>query len=533
MGSGASPQVLDPKRANAVLIVLAVIALMVTYVETMIIPGLETFRTFFDNAPISTVAWILTAYLLVGVVATPIVGKLGDIYGKKRMLVIVLVIYAIAVTVAGFTPNIGDALGIPRGNQIYLLIGVRAVQGIGVAMFPLAFAMIGEEFPRPQIARAQGLVSGMFAAGAAIGLFGGAAVTQAFGWQATYHTVIPVAIGALIAAIVLLPESRIRLEETLDYIGAALLGASLAFGIVGLTQAPSWGWGNWSAITVGGLPFGSPECFLIAAILAALFIVRERRIAKPIVDFAKMAERNIWVSNATGMLAGTAMFMFFVGLTYLAELPIVGFGFTPLQFGEMSLPATFANMISAPLVGRWIGLRGPKPAMMLGGVLVAISGFSLVFLNDQWYYLVGASIPLFLGVIMIFIAMTNTVVTSSRPKEVGIQTGMNQTFRNLGTTLGPAIAATILTSFTAVYFIDVGGGVLVPTAPLPTLDAFRYVFGAIGALGVGMIALTSLIRNFRFAADGTRQSLERGPAAPSGATPGAAPSDIGASRPEG
>ncbi|HEV2231196.1 MAG TPA: MFS transporter, partial [Thermoplasmata archaeon] len=185
-GTGPSPaERLDPKRARTTLAILASMGLMVTYVETMVVPALVRFTTFFDSPPISTVAWILSAYLLVGVATTPIFAKLGDIYGKKRILLVVIATYAVAVTVAGFTPQIGAAGGLSRYTQIYLLIGVRGVQGVGMAMFPLAFAMIGEEFPPNRVATAQGIVSAMFAAGATLGLLGGAAITQDFGWQTT------------------------------------------------------------------------------------------------------------------------------------------------------------------------------------------------------------------------------------------------------------------------------------------------------------------------------------------------------------
>ncbi len=515
----ASSNGFDPARARAALIVLAVIAVMVTYVETMIIPGFETFRNFFNSPPISTVTWILTAYLVVGVVATPIVGKLGDIYGKKRVLTGVLVIYAIAVTVAGFTPNIGDFFGVPRESQIYLLIGVRAVQGIGVGMFPLAFAMIGEEFPRNAVAQAQGIVSAMFAVGAAVGLAGGAAITQALGWQATYHTVIPVAVGALLASIYVLRESRVRLHEPLDYPGAAFLGGALAFFLIGLTQAPDWGWGNIYGASVDGFPLGAPILFTFAGVLAVAFIVRELRTSRPIVEFSKMRERNIWVSNAIALFAGTAMFMFFVGLVILAELPtaLIGLGLTAVTFGLLSLPATTGNMVTAPLVGRWIGRSGPKPAMLLGPVLVIAGGLALTFFNREWYELTLAAIPLMLGTVMMFIGMTNTVVTSSRPTEVGVQTGMNQTFRNLGTAIGPALATTILASFTTYYTIMTPGGPVL-AGPSPTLAAFQYVFIGIAAAGMVMFALATLIRNYRFDAAGNRISLARGertPAAPS------------------
>ncbi len=123
---------------------------MVTYVETMVLPAFSNFESFFQVTDASTIAWILSAYLLVGVVVTPIFGKLGDIYGKKRMLLVAMAVYTVAVSIAGFTPNIGAAFGLTRPNQIYVLIAVRALQGVGMAMFPLGFAMLPGGVPGRQ-----------------------------------------------------------------------------------------------------------------------------------------------------------------------------------------------------------------------------------------------------------------------------------------------------------------------------------------------------------------------------------------------
>src|SRR5271156_7200777 len=126
--SPAAPRQYDAKYGRTVLLILSGMAIMVTYVETMVLPAFSNFESFFKVTDASTIAWILSAYLLVGVVVTPIFGKLGDIYGKKRMLLIAMIVYAVAVSLAGFTPNIGAAIGLSRPNQIYVLIAVRALQ---------------------------------------------------------------------------------------------------------------------------------------------------------------------------------------------------------------------------------------------------------------------------------------------------------------------------------------------------------------------------------------------------------------------
>jgi MFS family permease len=518
---------LDPARARAVLLILAGIALMVTYVETMVVPALVKFDEFFGNPPYSLVAWILSAYLVVGVVATPIFGKLGDIFGKKRMLIVTLSVYSIAVTIAGFTPNIGSWVGLTQAQSIYLLVAVRALQGVGMGMFPLAFAMIGDEFPPRQVASAQGIVSAMFAVGAAVGLVGGAYITQNFGWQLTYHTVIPIAFGMLAATAVTLPESRVLLDRPLDVPGGTLLGAALATLLLGLTEGPVWGWANWVGVTFGAVPFGAPEFFVLSAVAAAAFVAWEMRTPNPIVDFARLKERNIILSNTSGLLAGTAMFLMFVTNTLLVQTPGDGLDQTVLTGGLMLVPAAGTMMIAGPLLGQMTGRYGPRPVMVLGGVSMTI-GFLLLSQFDRTILqLILAPIPCMIGMVALFIAMTNLVVLSSRPQETGIQTGMNQTFRNLGTAIGPVLSTAILATFTGVWLTvhPVGtppGFAARILVPLPTLVAYRLVYLTAAGLGALAAILSLFVRNFRILADGTRVGAP-GAVTPSGpATPAAA-----------
>lgn len=491
---------LDPARQRGVLIILSAAALMVTYVETMIIPGLHSFVTFYDNAPLSTVTWILSSYLLVGVAFTPIAGKLGDIYGKKRVLVAILAVYFVAVTCAGFSPNIGAAIGMSRPDQLYLLIGIRGVQGVGMAMFPLAFALIGEEFAKEKVAQAQSIVSAMFSAGASIGLFGGAWITQNFGWQLTYHTVIPIALLVLVLTVLYLEESRVRLRQQLDVPGSLTLALFLAFFMLGLTEGSTWGWGNWSGATLAGIPLGGPEFFVLSLVFLAAFVLIELSSARPIIDFAKIAEHNILLASVVGFFAGLAMFMMFVGIVARAEYPApIGLGKTALDFGYYSLPTTFTNIIVAPIVGTQMRRTGPKFPILLGAGLIVIGGLFLAAYNTAVIDLILGPIPIMTGIIMIFIGMINLVVVSSRPEETGVQTGMNLTIRNLGTAIGPVAAATILTSVATVYYRGTPYQFSGPTA-----GAFQDIFLLIALFGLVAFVFGLMIRNFRFMGRGRR-----------------------------
>ncbi|HEV2875767.1 MAG TPA: MFS transporter, partial [Nitrososphaeraceae archaeon] len=167
------------------LAILSCIATMVMYAETMLIPGIpDLIRDFHVSYSMSS--WILTSYLIAGAVMTPIAGKLSDIYGRKKILLVIMVIYAIGVSIAGFA------------SDVYFMIFARAIQGIGMSMFPIAFGMIRDQFPREKISIGQGVITSMFASGAVVGLTVGGIIVQDYGWQSTFFTIIPIAISLLI-----------------------------------------------------------------------------------------------------------------------------------------------------------------------------------------------------------------------------------------------------------------------------------------------------------------------------------------------
>jgi len=506
----AAGGVFDAGAARAMLLVLAGMALMVTYVETMVLPAFKQFYTFFDGVPYTTIAWILSAYLLVGTVATPIFGKLGDKYGKKQMLLVVMTVYAAAVSLAGFTPNLGDALGIGRANQIYVLIGVRAVQGIGMAMFPLAFAMIPEVFPAARVGQAQGIVSAMFAGGAALGLAGGGWVAQQYGWQLTYHTVIPVAILLVVLAYLVVRESPHRETKPIDLPGVASLGFALAMFMFGITEGSAWGWTSFSAVQFGALPWGVPEFFLLAVFGTVFFLAWEPRARFPIVSFTALKQRNIWVSNVNGVFVGFAMFLFFVTLVLLSENPYSpGFGLTEFQFGLVALPSAVSMLAFGPFLGRNVSRVGPKPVMLLGFALTGIGMAGLAFVHGSIYSTVLFTIPAMVGNVAVLIAMSNVIVLSVSPRELGIQTGMNQTFRNLGSAIGPVIATTIVASFLAPVLVAPGH-----TADVPANVGYVFVFGLGAAVSLIGFLLSLTLRNFRYSAEGIRDDAPSGRASP-------------------
>jgi MFS family permease len=496
---------LDPRYARTVLAILAGMALMVTYVETMVLPAFSNFESFFRVTDASTIACILSAYLLVGVVVTPIFGKLGDIYGKKKMLLIAMGVYTVAVSIAGFTPNIGAAFGVSRPDQIYLLIGVRALQGVGMAMFPLGFAMLPEVFPPAKVGQAQGILSGMFAGGAALGLVGGGWIAQEYGWQLTYHTVIPIALVVFVLAAVFVRESTVRAARKIDFLGVTSLGIGLTFLMLGITEGAYWGWTNFSGGSIAGVAWGVPEFFLISIVAFAVFLVWEPRAPSPIVSFTELRQRNIWVSNLNGVMVGMTMFLLFTILVILGEYPAPGFGLGEFNAALMLVPAVIGMMTFGPLLGRMISRFGPKPVMFLGFCLITIGAFGLLAFNRTNYEVAVVAIPVMVGNVGVLIAMSNIIVLSVDPRTVGVHSGMNQTFRNLGSALGPVLVTSILASYIVPFTIPNSN----PPPAFVIFDNYRLagyevVFALTAALGIvgGVVSLA--LRNFRFHADGTR-----------------------------
>ncbi len=495
----------DRSRANALLVIFALMALMVTYVETMVLPAFNQFYTFFQlqgTASFGTVAWILSSYLLVGTVVVPIFGKLGDLYGKKRMLIIAMSVYAVAVSIAGFTPNLGAAIGLSRPSQIYLLIAVRAVQGIGMGMFPLSFAMIPEAFPAARVAQGQGIISAMFAAGAALGLAGGGWIAQSFGWQVTYHTVIPVAILLVILAAFLLRESPVHGNPILDLPGVGSLGFGLATLLVGVTEGSTWGWGNFVGARFFGVPWGVPEFFLVSLAAFGFFAWWEPRSKSPVIRFEALKPRNIFVSNVNGVLVGALMFFAFTTVVILAELNVPGspgLGVSEFTFGLLALPAALSMLASGWFLGQAVSRWGPKPVTLLGFGLMIVGGALLLAFHASTVELAAAMVPLMVGNVATLISMSNMIVLSVDPRELGIQTGMNQTFRNLGTAIAPVVTTSVLASFTATYLVHGLGPVQAYSN-----EGFDVVFSLLIVLSTVGLALSLTLRNYRFLADGSR-----------------------------
>ena len=444
----------DSHYANRVMVLLAGIVVVVLYIEGMLTPSLPTIQSDFgvDTAQVSL---IISAYAAAGVALSPIVGKLADIYGKRKVLTAVMLGYAAAVSVTGFSPNFA------------FMVGARTIQGIGLTIMPVGMALVREEFPRELVPRAQGLLSAMFGIGFVISLPLGSFVSQNYGWRDTYHSAIPFVVLLAILVILFIRESPYRRPNTqVDWVGAALLGGALAGVVVALSQGQSWGWT--SARTVGFLAAGL-LLFVPFALYEAWW---KRRSRDPIVDVKLLRERNVTVTNVVLTVVGLGMNLALFSLIYQFEYPPASGGynagfpaFNILDAGLDIIPLAIAMILVATLASFTVSRTGVKPLAISGAGITAV-GFYLVSLATTltqalvYEFIVGA------GLALLNASVINLLILTVDPKDMGQATAMNNVFRNVGGSVGAPIAGSLL----ATYVVTVGGFLV------PAHLAFQYAF---------------------------------------------------------
>ncbi len=414
-------------------IVLSLLAMLAMYTETMILPAFPRLMREFHVRE-SDIAWILTAYLLSGVASTPLMGKLSDIYGRKKILLIVLTIYAIGLTSCGFSYTFSS------------LVMSRAIQGVGMAMFPIAFSIVREQLPMEMVPLAQGMISAMFGIGSIIGLVVGSHVIEWYGWRTLFHTAAILAWGLIPVEHFLIEEKyRPVISAKIDYIGIMLISAGTAFLCYAFEVAAHYGWTYsaviWSIIT--GI-----ICYIA-------FIEWERYTPEPVVPLSRLKEINVLVSNLAGVVAGLGMFMFFQVFVIFLQLPKpAGLGLTIVETGYyMTIPA-LTMLITSGLIGRIIPKIGVKRSLLISSIYLAISGivFQLIDLLSLWQVIAAACLVMS-AIGALLVSLINLLVLSVPVEEVGLLTGINMILRYVGGSLGTALGGYLQSTITTTVLL--------------------------------------------------------------------------------
>ncbi len=411
---------------NVTLGILTIAGTAYALQQTMVIPALPTLQHAL-NTTTTWVTWVLTVLLLVASVATPIIGKLGDQYGKERLLVITLVLF--------FAGCVGAACA----WNIWVLIFFRAVQGLGAPVFPLSFGIIRDEFPPDRVPVGIGLISAVFGVGGGFGIVFSGLIVDNLSWRWLFiFGAIPVAISAVLVHRYV-PESPIRTPGRVDYVGAGLLAGGLVCLLLALTEGESWGWTSGRVLAF----------FAGAALLLAIWVLAELRVPEPLVDMHVFVQRQVLFTNTCALIAGFAMFGTFVLIPNFVETePSAGYGFgaSVTKAGLYLLPSSVTLLFAGPLAGL-IGRRtGFKWVLSAGMFLVGISAAMLAMWNDQPWEILAATAVLGTGIGFAFAAMATLITSAVRATETGVATGMNTVMRTIGGVIGGQIGAAILTA---------------------------------------------------------------------------------------
>ena len=507
--SQSKDQTKIPSHAWKVLAILSCIATMVMYAETMLIPAIPTLiKDFHISYGLSS--WLLTAYLISGAVMTPIAGKLSDIYGRKKMLLVIMAIYAGGVITGGFAIN------------IYTLIITRAIQGFGMAMFPIAFSMVRDQFPREKVSIAQGVITSMFATGAVIGLSVGGIIIQNFGWEMTFFTIIPISIALLfiIRKFIHISDdynydidnnksntdnalTRHKMDQNIkkekkstariDIKGSVLLAITITSFLLALTLLQSTPSNSNSNIHNGFsgfyLIFENVLPFLVLGIVSLiLFVYVEKRTEYPLMDLKIFIKPQILIPSTIIMIVGLSMFMVFQTIPILVQTPKpIGFGENAIDTGRVQLPFAIVLLVFGPTSGIIISKLGSLKPVIFGSALTTL-GFVIILLFHSSELLISTGLGILsAGLSLAAVGAMNVVLLSSPRESSGVTIGMSSMLRIVGSSIGPALAAMYMQTNHSV--INVKGVV----ESLPSPVSFDLIFLTAVILSVVSILLSILL----------------------------------------
>lgn len=415
-----------PDRAHhqVTFVVLALGVFAYSLLQSFVTPVLPTIQHALHTSQ-TNVTWVLTAYLLSASIFTPILGRLGDMTGKKRMFVVALLALAIGSLLAAVAPSLG------------VMIIARAIQGIGGGVLPLAFGIIRDEFPNAKVPGAVSLIASLVAVGGGLGIVLAGPIVDALDYHWLFWIPLVITTGAAAAAHFLVPESIDKHAGRINWLAAALLSGWLVALLLGVSQAPTWGWGSFKVV---GL-------IVVAVVLGTAWVVVETRSANPLIDMKMMRIRAVWATNLVALLFGVGMYALFAFLPEFVQTPSsagYGFGASITESGLMLLPLTVTMFVLGMVTGRLGEKFGSKNVLIFGSVVSFGSFLFLALAHDQKWEIYASMAVMGVGFGMAFSAMPNLIVAAVPPEQTGVASGMNANIRTIGGSLGAAFMASIV-----------------------------------------------------------------------------------------
>jgi MFS family permease len=414
-------------RANALLAVLALAGTVFAMMQALVIPALPRIQaslgTNADGA-----AWISTAYLLSASILTPVIGRLGEVAGKRRMMLASLATFAAGTLVCAVAGNLAE------------LVAGRVIQGAAGGIYPLAFAIIRDRLPRERVPGGIGLVSSLLGIGGGLGLVLPGPIMTRLSYQWLFWLPLVVIAAAFMLAARYIPaDGPVEGGARVSWRSSLLMAAGLSAVLIAVSQSATWGWGN--IRTLGLLALGA------AALLA--WGRGEARSSSPLVDMSLMRLRGVWPANAAALLIGMGMYASFLIIPEFVQAPArlgYGFGASVTGAGLFMFPTAAAQLLLGPasaMLHRRVSLR----AQLVAGQLSCAAGFaSLALWHDAPWQVYAATSVLGVGFWLCLVALPNQVVSAVPAARTGSATAVNTVLRNAGGALGASgyIGALIL-----------------------------------------------------------------------------------------
>ncbi|MGH9954878.1 MAG: MFS transporter, partial [Nitrososphaeraceae archaeon] len=467
------------RSAWTTLVILSCLGLITMYGETMVLPAIPDFIRDF-NISYNTSSWILSSYLIAGAVMTPIAGRLSDIYGKKKILLIVMAVYSTGILAGGFA------------NSIEFMLAARTAQGVGMSMFPIAFGIIREILPEKKLAIGQTIFSSTFSGGAVVGLIVGATIIQNFGWQATFFSIFPIAVilGLVIRKLIYvrnLATSEVKVDgggvrndnenssvkkQTIDLKGTVALAVTIISFLAGISFLEN---------NINDTGFQVAGLFSVAAVSLVVFIVIEKKVSSPLLDLKLMTHKMILPATIILMMVFLCMFMVYQTIPILVRSPQpLGFGGDALVTASVQLPFMIVLLVGTIMSGFILNKVGNTRLTLLGTIISAIGFFSLLLFHSTEFMVSVTLAIIAAGLSLSITGGFNVVLLSAPIQATGIALGMALLLNLVGMSIGPSIAAL----FQQMYQGTVEG---VAGEQFPTQVAYNLIF-----LTAALISLASI-----------------------------------------
>ena len=437
--------------------------IVVSLEKTAVVPLLPEYPRIFGLSS-DDVSWLVTVTLLSAAVATPVVSRLADMFGKKRMLMLCLVM----MVAGGFIAALG-------GTFAAALVG-RTLQGCAGAVIPVGISILRDTLPQGKIAGAVSLMSASFGIGSALGLPLSGFIYEHLGWQATFWVVALLALALVLAVAAYIPKSTVRTKGRFDYTGALLLSGAMTALLLAITKGGTWGW-------TSGVVLG---LFTAFAVLMAIWFPLELRNGQPLVDLRTSARRPVLLVNIGAVLVGFSMYANMLVTTQQLQLSRVtgfGFGLSVLSAGLTMIPAGLAMVAISPVSARLTNTYGAKVTMVAGCAVMTGGYLMRVLLVQTVPGVVLGAVVISVGTAMAMAAMPTIVMSNSPRTDTAAANGLNTLLRSIGTSTCSAVVAVILASVT----VDIGGRVF------PDLEAFRLIFVLAGFAAAAAAGICVLI----------------------------------------